>query len=573
MTFDPHHFKSQFPLFAQLENQALVYLDNAATTQKPAGVIEAITHFYCSANGNAQRGSHRLGRAATAMIERVRAQAVDFLGAECVDEVVFTSGTTASINMLAHGLVDACRGADHRHNVVLGYAEHHANWVPWQRLVDTAECELRFLPSPEASANSLSWQSVVDEHTRVLALSAASNVLGRIEDLSVLQAIKSAYPDIIIVLDASQLAGHRPLQASVWACDFLVCSPHKFYGPTGVGLLYGRRDALAALSPWVLGGEMVDKVEQHKSTYRDGVQRFEAGTSSMAAIAGLGACFEFWSAQDRTAISRYETALCEYLHEQLHQRLGHYLTTISHKDNNVGIATVVMNKEGSVGASYSGVLNDSFNRGSLADIAHYLDEHDIAVRVGDHCAQPLWQSLHRVYGEDKGLRIALSAYNTQHDIDRLLTVMEAYFTQAAAERPLAAEDEEWSDTDWPVLLEAKSWQTRYKLLLRWGQRIQAKPEIRQPQFLVKGCESTVWLRCEPSNSRYHFFMDSDSNVIKGLSALLLMWFDGKTANEIAAVDVKDRCQQLGLEKHLSPSRNNGFLALLDAMLKSVAIRE
>ena len=545
MSFDPQLFKSQFPLFSRLENQSLIYLDNAATTQKPQCVLDAITNFYCTQNGNAQRSSHRLSRAATDMVATVRQQATHFLGANSTSEVVFTHGATAALNMIAYGLADTF---DADAEIVLAHSEHHANLLPWQRLASKTQSQLIFFPVEKGLADIQQWRAVVNERTRVISFSGASNVLGYLVDLTIIADIKQQFPEVIIVVDASQMVCHMPLQAAQWGCDFLVCSAHKMFGPTGVGLLYGKASVLNDLSPLVVGGEMVDKVEREQSTFAHGVQRLEAGTSSLSAIAGLGACLTFWQQQDRYAMRDYEQQLTVYLHQQLFELCEHYegITVVSQADNNIGIAMLIS-------------VNPHF---SLSDMAHYLDEHDIAVRVGDHCAQPLWQSLLLYYGADKGLRISLSAYNTVADIHNLLAVLREFL--AIDHQSVIDASEDCSDIHWQDLLAVKSWQQRYKLLLRWGHRIKAKLHIREQSYRVNGCESTVWLKHYSVGEQHYFLIDSDSNVIKGLSVLLLLWFNGKTQEEIRAIDIAQRFQQLGLEKHLSPSRSNGFMALLVA---------
>jgi selenocysteine lyase/cysteine desulfurase/sulfur transfer protein SufE len=527
-----------------------------------------MTYFYMHQNGNAQRASHRLARASTDMMEKTRLLATEFLGATSEREVVFTAGATEAFNIIAHGLSVFCKQGD---EIGLSDSEHHANLLPWQRLAQQQQCELQFFSATKGVLNSEQFFSkkepaVINERTRILALSGASNVFGRMLETSLLAAIKKRFPRIIIVRDASQMACHIPLKASYWQCDFVVCSAHKFYGPTGVGLLYAQEDYLQQMPPLHLGGEMVDRVELQSSNYTEGVQRFEAGTSSLAAIAGLQACLLFWQQQDRPAMQAYEQALVVYLHEQLATvctpATGLQLITLP--KNNVGIATLIS-------------TSHSF---SLSDLAYWLDESDIAVRVGQHCAQTLWQSLAVTQGTDNGLRISLAAYNTCQDVDCLVAAINA-FINVLPSTPLLAPSavvpsltslaasvhiplgDDLSHLQWQDLLGAPSWQKRFKVLLQWGSAIQPKRHIREPQNVVKGCESLVWVLHQKVDKKHYFLIDSDANLIKGLSALLLFWFDGKTSEEINAVNVVERYKELGLEKYLSASRMNGFLALLE----------
>jgi SufS family cysteine desulfurase len=551
MRFDPTAFRTQFPLFSQPENASLVYLDNAATTQKPQCVIDAITHYYTHQNGNAQRASHRLARAATAMVEQTRELAANFVGAESSQEIVFVGGATAALNMISYGLAETCQAGD---EILLSHGEHHANLLPWQRLAKDKKSQLIFFPEKNGVPTIDQWRSVVNERTRIITFSAASNVLGYCIDLSIIAEIKKVFPSVMVIVDASQIACHTSLQVRQWQCDFLVCSAHKFYGPTGIGLLFGKASLLKALAPQIVGGEMVGQVKRNDSTFVNNVQRLEAGTSSLSAIAGLHACLQFWQQQDRVSMHEYEKTLTSTLYQQLaltcHVDSG--LKVVSSADNNIGIATLIATT-----ADFA-----------LSDLAYYLDEHDIAVRVGDHCAQPLWASLRSIHGSDKGLRISLAAYNTPADIDALMAAIKTFLSVDHSNVPtsnnthVAQTAESFTDIDWQELLHVKSWPQRYKLLVRWGSRLQQKPSIRQESFLVKGCESKAWFQHLPQGDQHYFLIDSDSNIIKGLSALLLMWFNGKTREEIAAINVVERYEQLGLHKHLSPSRMNGFVALL-----------
>lgn len=553
MSFDPFAFKSQFPLFAQPDNQSLVYLDNAATTQKPQCVLDAMNNFYLCANGNAQRSSHRLARSATHILETVRQQAAEFLGVGSAHEVVFTHGATEALNTVAYGL-SCFLEADDR--VVVSNVEHHANLLPWQRLAGDSESELCFFPEAQGVPQWHRWQEVVNKKTRVIAISAASNVTGSLTDLSIIADIKQHYPEVIVVVDASQLACHQPIKAQQWGCDFLVCSAHKFYGPTGVGLLCVRSDLLPRLSPLIVGGEMVDVVDRQHSTFLNSVHRLEAGTASMSAIAGLGAILTFWQQQDRQAMAMYESELLTYLHHQLIQHTSEFLHVVTAPQNNVGIATLV----------------PKHHQHSLSDLADYLDHQDIAVRVGNHCAQPLWQSFDAVYGVAKGLRVSIAAYNTRDDIDSLIKAINAFFVDVSdtTNGEMAFnQGDDLSGLEWESLLDLP-WQKRYKTLLRWGSRISKKQNIRHEEYQVKGCESLVWFQHRQCQGLHYFDIDSDSNVIKGLAVLLLVWVNGKTVQEIESIDFSNRYRQLGFEKYLSQSRVNGFKALLDAVTDSLS---
>ncbi|GAB3092002.1 aminotransferase class V-fold PLP-dependent enzyme [Aestuariicella hydrocarbonica] len=547
MSFDSAAFKQQFPLFSHPENAQLVYLDNAATTQRPQCVIDAMSDFYSRYNANTHRSSHRLARAATSMVELVRGQAADFLNARSRDEIIFTRGATEGLNLLAQSLGKTLNPGD---QIVLSAAEHHANLVPWQMVAEQYQLQLRFLPDVLGEPQLGQLPHMLSDKTRVVALSAASNALGfRVA----VEWVKPLLPEhCLLVVDASQRLAHEELDVQALQCDFLVGSAHKFYGPTGIGLLYGRAESLHGLPPWQGGGEMIANVSLTGSDYALAPHRFEAGTSSLAAIAGLGACLTFLQSQDRQAMATYESHLTRYLHSEL-TRLTETmpLKLLTTHRNNVGIAALVCRPESSL---------------SVSDMAHWLDEHDIAVRVGHHCAQPLMEGL----GLSGSLRISLAAYNDRADVDALIQALEKLpFDADALARPPSAEGEwvgdDLSSVSLSDLADQPSWQKRYRQLTRWANLLQPKPQIRQTENRVHGCETEVWLVHQQRGERHCFAVDTDSRVIQGLSVLLLVLLDNKTTEQILALDVNQVFMDLGLEKYLSESRSNGFRALLEQM--------
>lgn len=533
MTFNPEKFKQQFPLFSQLENSELVYLDNAATTQRPQQVINAITQFYLSSNGNTHRSSHRLARKATEMVERARQRATDFLGAANSDEIIFTRGATEALNLLAFSLTE---GLDQGDEIILTTAEHHANLVPWQMAAQRHGLVLRFIPSVNGVPQIKRLTEVLSEKTRIVSLTAASNALGFYTDLSGIKRELTGR-DIIWCVDAAQLAAHQKIDVQSLDCDFLVCSAHKFYGPTGVGLLYGKRERLAVLPPWQGGGEMIERVELEKSTYAEPPHRFETGTSSLAAIAGLNGCFDFWQVQDRAAMQLYEKQLCSYLHQRLNQI--EKIKVHTHPEGNVGIATFSVDDTAALDA---------------VALAHWLDGHDIAVRVGRHCAMPLMAEV----SGDATVRVSLAVYNTNDDIDRLVSAI-----QSALQGEPELLQSEVGELSIETLQAQKGWQQRYRLLMKWAEFIHSKPEIRKDENLVTGCEANTWITHLVVDGCHRFFIDSDVRVVKGLAALLLILIDNKSTEEILSVDLKKILSELELEKHLSPSRTSGFRSLID----------
>jgi cysteine desulfurase / selenocysteine lyase len=547
MKFDPQQFKAQFPLFNQPENQQLVYLDNAATTQRPQAVIDAISHFYCHDNANTHRSSHRLARQATAMVECCRDKASHFLGAEKPEEVIFCRGATEALNLLAHSLGEDLEAGD---EIILSTAEHHANLVPWQMLAQRQGVKLLFIEDNQGVVCVEQLSNLLSERTRIVSITAASNALGIRTNLAAIKQQLDDRDDVTWIVDAAQLAAHETIDVQTIGCDFLVCSAHKFYGPTGIGLLYGRASRLGQLAPWQGGGEMITHVELQRSEYAQAPHRFETGTSSLAAIAGLEAAFDWWQHQDRTAMVNYEQDLTAYLYASL--AVISSIRILSSEKNNVGVIAFVP-------------AADLERNTSTADIAHWLDEHDIAVRVGHHCAMPLIDRL----GVGATLRVSVCAYNSFADIDRLCEVLKSLplaevsqFKQVS----LVRDNLDISQFSLDELKELRNWQKRYKLLLQWGECLNEQPAIRQDSNLVKGCEVDAWLVHYCEEGRHYFNIASDSRVVRGLAVLLLVFIQGRTREEIQQQDLKSAFTELGLEKHLSPSRTNGFWALVKRAL-------
>ncbi|WGL17392.1 aminotransferase class V-fold PLP-dependent enzyme [Microbulbifer bruguierae] len=546
MSFSVESFKSQFPLFSQSENRELVYLDNAATTQKPACVIDAIADFYRHSNANTHRSSHRLARRATDMVEQVRELAAAFLGATCAKEVVFTRGATEGLNLLAYSLCSQLQPGD---QVLLTTAEHHANLVPWQMMAKRYQLQLCYVPDERGVPQIDRLYEVLTPRTRIVSLTAGSNALGFRTDLHAVRAAL-AEKNIHWIVDGAQLAAHEHIDVQSIGCDFLVCSAHKFYGPTGVGLLYGRESRLREIPPWQGGGEMISDVDLYSCHYAELPHKFEAGTSSLAAIAGLGACLQFLDQQDRGGMARHEQQLLHFLHDRLSQIPE--IDLLSAANNNLGIVAF------------------THPRCAAIDLMQWLDGRDIAVRVGHHCAQPLV----RASGHSATLRASLAAYNTRADAEKFVAAVAEFIVHLGDEVLVQGGMTADSDTrDWQaddlgavdieVLRAQRNWQDRYRTLMGWAKVISRKETIRSEENLVRGCESSAWLvhRCE--NGLHRFALDSDSRIVRGLGALLLSQLDDQGDGAVTRADLESLFAELGLEHQLSESRTNGFRALLE----------
>lgn len=385
------NIKDQFPIFAH--NPKLVYLDHAATSQKPQSVITAISNFYSQYNANSHRGGYPLAENATAMVEQTRAKVGQFINASA-ESIFFTGSTTSAINHIAL-LLQHNKLINAGDNIAVSVLEHHANLLPWRQL----GCKINYI---NWESNKFNFDNI-PANIKVIAITATSNVTGR-SFLSEIKQLKQLFPQAIIVVDGAQAIAHQHIDVTDLNCDFLVFSAHKLYGPTGLGVVYGKAGLLATLNPVFVGGGIVGKVDRDTVSWIDSPRRFEPGTLPMAEIYGLNATLDFINGLDRQSVQIHEHELTSYLFQQL--ATLPQLRVISDTINNVGIA--------------------SFNIDNIHphDIAAMLGNPDfgkldreIAVRAGHHCAQ----LLHREFDLSHSCRVSLGIYNTKEDIDALIT--------------------------------------------------------------------------------------------------------------------------------------------------------
>lgn len=397
----------QFPLLQrEMNGHPLVYLDSAATTQKPAAVLEQMDRYYRTDNANVHRGVYQLAAEATEQYEGARAMVAAFLGASDAEQVVFTRGTTEGINLVATGyLAPRLQPGD---EIALTVAEHHSNLVPWQRVAEATGATLTFLPLHTDGTLDLEGAArVITPRTRLVAIAQISNVLGTVHPIRALADLAHAQGAVLLV-DAAQSVPHLPLDVGALDCDALVFSGHKAYGPTGIGVLYGKPDLLLQMNPVQSGGEMIDTVHLHHSTWKKAPWKFEAGTPPIAEAIGLAAALTFLTEIGMERVHAIVQDVTLYAEEQLRAREG----------------IIVYGPKSP--QPRGGVL--SFNVGTIHphDVATFLDAEGIAVRAGHHCAQPLmrWLGVHAT------ARASFGVYNTRSDVDRLLealsTVQEVF---------------------------------------------------------------------------------------------------------------------------------------------------
>lgn len=388
--------RDQFPIF--LKDPGLVYFDNGATTQKPQAVIERLARYYESENANVHRGVHRLADAATEVYEGAREGIRRFIKAESVGEIIFTRGTTEAINLVAasFGAIGLKAGS----RILLSEMEHHANLVPWQLAAQRFGCELDFLSVAEDGSLDLKeLEDKLTSRTALVSLVHLSNVLGTINPIEEIIAAAHA-KQIPVLVDAAQSAPRMTLDVSSMRPDFLVFSGHKLYGPTGIGVLYGRRELLERMPPYQGGGDMIDNVELTRSTWNDLPHKFEAGTPNIAGAAGLAAAVDWVETQGLETIFQHESALVERLRGELETNPVVELLPAPKGARN-----------GAVSFTIEGVHH--------LDAAQILDKKGFALRAGHHCAQPL----HRQFGLTGSLRASFAAYNSEAEIERFLIAL------------------------------------------------------------------------------------------------------------------------------------------------------
>ena len=389
-------WRSDFPLLAARPDT--VYLDNAATTQKPAAVLDALSRYYRCTNANVHRGAHRLSDQATAAFEAARETLARRINARSSREVLWTRGTTEAINLVAASYGPLAVGAGDR--ILITQMEHHSNIVPWQQLCQRTGAVLRavhILPSGEIDHED--YAAKLEEAPRVVSISHVSNALGTVNDLaSLIPTAKAA--GATVVVDGAQAVAHFDVDVQALGCDFYAFSGHKMYGPTGIGVLYGREELLDEMPPWQSGGEMIERVRIEETTYASLPFKFEAGTPDISGAIGLGAAVDYLDHLDGAAIKAHEASLLAYASASLNQVEGLRI---------VGTAQAK-------GPVVSFLLDGSHPH----DVGTLLDQQGVAVRTGHHCAMPLMDAL----GIAGTVRASFSLYNSRQDVDRLAEAVQ-----------------------------------------------------------------------------------------------------------------------------------------------------
>jgi len=558
-SFDAVRIRAKFPILqGTAHGHPLVYLDNGATTQKPQPVIDAITRYYESENANIHRGVYQLSQTATRLYEEARAKVAKFINAADDREIIFTRGTTEGINLVAQtwGRSFLKTGDE----VIVSAMEHHSNIVPWQMICQATGAVLRVIPMNDAGELLMDeYAKLLGNKTKFVSVCHLSNSLGTINPVS--KIIKQAHAvGAKALIDGAQWVAHYATDVRELDADFYVFSGHKLFGPTGIGVLYGKQALLNAMPPWQGGGDMIESVTFAKTTYAELPNKFEAGTPNIAGAVGLGAAIDFVKSLDFEAVHAHEQSLLEYATGQLQSVPG--LRVIGTAAEKGSLISFVI-EHPPIG-SY--------------DIGVALDHQGIAVRTGHHCCQPVMDRLNI----SATARASFAMYNTRADVDALVKALRHLVAGEVAKRPAPSPPKIHGQIDFPkpsaVSPEAGAaelieffdflpdWDARMHEVVGMGTHLPPMPdELKTEATRVHGCQSTVHLFGVRHGDRLDFLADSDAHLVRGLIGILQRVYAGQKAKEILAFDVESFLRRVGLEEHLTMGRRNG----LEGMIRKV----
>nr|WP_082708396.1 SufS family cysteine desulfurase [Marinobacterium profundum] len=566
---DIKRLRADFPILGeQVRGLPLIYFDNAATTQKPQVVIDAQSEYYRHSNANVHRASHYLSSRATEAFEQARENVARFIGAASPREIIWTRGATEAINLVAHSYGRSqLRSGD---LILVSTLEHHANVVPWQLLAQQIGARLEAIPLlDDGSLDQTAYLQLLQQGPRLVALTHASNALGTLNPVTEMtRAAQAAGARVLI--DGAQSTPHLCIDVQALGCDFFVFSGHKVFGPTGIGALWARESLLETMPPWQAGGEMIEHVSFKGTRFAGLPFKFEAGTPNIAGVIGLDAAIGYLQQFDRSALESHE--------KQLLARALQLCSDIP-GFRSVGNA-----------AQRVSLMSFCIDGMHQQDLGLLLDQQGIAVRAGHHCAMPLMQRL----GLAGTLRASFAFYNTLAEVEHFAAVLKQIVLEHQAparsysspsepnpqsalqpsQGALATEPDIGTKALLQRLDACRDWQARYREIMLLGKDLPALHIAqRNDSNRLHGCESHVWLTVDYREGKLWLQMDSDARVIRGLIALLLALFNGKSPQQILDFDLQGLFERLKLMQHLSPSRGNGLKAIVDAIYQHARSRQ
>ncbi|MGB5734799.1 MAG: SufS family cysteine desulfurase [Thiohalocapsa sp.] len=578
--------RAQFPILrSRVHGQALVFLDSAASTQQPEAVIDAVSDYHLRHHANIHRGVYQLSQTATRLYENARTVVARFINAAEPAECLFTRGTTESINLVASawGRANLHPGDE----IILSALEHHSNIVPWQLVAQATGARIKVIPINDAGELLLDdYRRLLSSRTRLVAVNHVSNALGSINPVREIIAEAHAAGALALV-DGAQWIAHGATDVQALDADFYAFSGHKLYGPTGIGVLYGKRRLLDAMPPYQGGGDMVDRVSFAETTYAALPNKFEAGTPNISGAVGLSAAIDWIKSVGLERIGAHEQRLLRHATEGLGQIPG------------LEIKGAARHK--------SGVISFTLNDPPIAtlDVGTQLDLRAICIRTGHHCCQPLMQRL----GVSATARASLGVYNSMQDIDRLVEALAEIVQRAghtASVRAIRSAPKDGrpsqasvailnpqgtssSDSDlvsdYPAAVADSpdaaaneiaalfsllpDWPMRHEHIIDLGDKLPPMPAaLKNAANYVAGCQSTVHIaaRLKPgTDDVIEFLADSDANIVRGLIAMLQQLYSGQHAARILAFDIDAFFARIGLNQNLSMSRRNGLSAMVQRL--------
>jgi cysteine desulfurase/selenocysteine lyase len=551
--FDVQKIRADFPILQTKSNgHPLIYLDNGATTQKPRSVIEATSQYYESQNANIHRGVYQLSQTATHLYDQVRRKVAKFINAADDKEIIFTRGTTEGINLVAASFGGAfLKPGD---EVVISAMEHHSNIVPWQIACEIAGAKLRVIPINDAGELLLDeYAKLLNESTKFVSIVHLSNSLGTINDVKKIAAMAHAVGAKVLV-DGAQWVAHCPTDVQDLDVDFYAFSGHKLYGPTGIGVLYGRAELLEKMPPYQSGGGMIESVSFEKTVYAGLPNKFEAGTPNIAGVAGLGATIDYIQSIGFDAFHAHEMELLKYATQQMQAVPG--LRIVGTAKNKGSLISFVI--ENPPIGSY--------------DIGMALDRDGIAIRTGHHCCQPVMDRL----GISSTSRASFALYNTKEEVDALVTsLLKLVATTTNKERPVPAGEVIYPQASGPSpqavadelaglfeFLGDNNERTEY--VLDVGRKLPGTFDLlKRVTSRVPGCMSEVYLvarRIAGSSDRLEFVADADPSgaIVRGLIVILQKLFSGQRATDIIKFDIEGFFNRIGLDHFITTKRRNGL---------------
>jgi cysteine desulfurase/selenocysteine lyase len=554
--FDLKKIRGDFPILDRTINgHPLVYFDNAATTQKPRGVIEAVGRFYEHYNANIHRAVHLLSQLATGEYEEARVKVQKFLNAAEAKEIIFTRGTTEGINLVAQSFGRTHIGPGDE--IIVSHMEHHSNIVPWQMLGEEKGAKLRVVPINDNGEFLFEeFVKLFGPRTKLVSVVHVSNSLGTINPVKRIVAA-ARERGVPVLIDGAQAVPHLKVDVQDLDCDFYVFSGHKVYGPTGIGVLYGKEKHLTAMPPWQGGGDMIESVTFAKTTYADLPNKFEAGTPDIAGAVGLGAALDYVDLVGLDNIRVHEDRLLRYATENLRQIPG--VRIIGTAANKTGVLSFI-------------VENPPL---SSLDVGTKLDLAGVEVRTGHHCCQPVMDR----FGISGTTRATFAMYNSIEEIDSFVAALTRIVAEAVKVRPAApvaieptypkpyaANPKAAADKIAAVFEFLDSWPERYQQIIDFGNKLPPMPlEMKTVPNRVLGCQSTVHIaaRKKPGTSDVlEFLADSDADIVRGLIAILQRIYNGQKAPDVLAFDVEGFFARIGLDKNLTLGRRNGLSSMV-----------